>query len=133
MLSVRSTAIGVALEYTGRSGWSVIVRGESIGLSLSDHKVLLSLLPFLEMDKDNIFEQIETTEAADSFPDLILIEAGLKNGSEHWSDCALDWLKDKRAEEINQFALYLKDILDDKRKYGQIVRNKAKELLKKNN
>ena len=130
MISINSTANGVALEYNEASGWSVVVRDENLGLSLLNYRVLLSLLPFLEIAKEDILNEVNNSEALESFPEMILIEAGFINGSEHWVDCALDWVRGKSPEDISRFDLYLKSIFNDKKKYSQSIRHKAKALLK---
>lgn len=130
MIRIDSTSDEVALEFNNVSGWSVVVRGEELGLSLSDRRVLLSLLPFLEVGKKGIVDKVNSTDALEVFPEMTLIEAGLRNGSEHWVSCALDWLKDKEPEEISGFYSYLQAVYDDKQKYSQPLRHKAKALLK---
>ena len=84
----------------------------------------------MEIAKEDVFNEINNAEALVSFPEMILIEAGFINGSEHWVDCALDWVRGKSTEDIIWFDLYLKSIFNDKKKYRQSIRHKAKALLK---
>ncbi|MEJ2046390.1 MAG: hypothetical protein P8X89_24310 [Reinekea sp.] len=110
--------------------WFVVVQGQTLGLSLDDYRVVLSLLPFLEIGREGVLDQIQDLSDKISFPELILIEAGFKNGSEHWVGCALTWLEKCEVEEIRSFDSYLVGILGNKKKYSQSVRHKVKALLK---
>jgi type II secretory pathway component PulK len=130
MISIESTSNGITLDFDSSSSWTVVVKGEKLGLSLDDHRVELSLLPFLEMGKEKVQEQIQDESALNSFPELVLIEAGLKNGSEHWVGCAFDWLDSKENFEVQKFSSYYKEVQENKKKYSQATRHKAKALLK---
>ncbi len=129
MIRIQSTSVGITLDCDA-AVWSLNVKGQKLGLSLEDYRVALSLLPFLELSKEKLLEQVQDENARTSFPELILIEAGLKNGSEHWSGCALNWLENNSREARMSFDSYLVNIQENKKKYGQALRHRAKALLK---
>lgn len=130
MISIKSTSVDITLDCDETAEWSLCVKGEKLDLSLEDYRVVLSLLPFLEFNKEVLLEQVQDTNARNSFPELTLIEAGLVNGSEYWSSCALGWLDCNEIEVVKRFESYLVCIYENKKKYGQSLRHKVKALLR---
>lgn len=130
MIELISRTNDIALICDESAVWSILVKGENLALSLDDYRVLLSLLPFLEIGKVDLLRKIHDPDSEYSFPELVFIEAGLRNGSNYWVSCALDWLKDCSVGDVNKFKSYLSDISGNKKKYKQSVRHQAKYLLK---
>ncbi len=131
MLNINSSSNGIFLQFEDTNGWKLSINDEILNLSLSDKRVLLALLPFLEIGRCKIYEQIDKSEALASFPESILIKSGFINGSEHWSKCAINWLKQSNIENFDEYTDFLTAIINNKKKYGQRLRHKAQALLKK--
>lgn len=130
MIELSSRTNDIALICDESAVWSILVKGENLALSLGDHGVLLSLLPFLEIGKVDLLRKIHDPDAEYSFPELVFIEAGLRHSSDYWVSCALGWLKDCSVGDVKKFNSYLFDISGNKEKYKQSVRHQAKSLLK---
>jgi len=129
-MKIESTSKGIFLQYGSDENWTVSIMGNQFAIDLSDYKVTLSLLPFLEMGHDNIIEQLDD-DLVNSFPSALLVEAGFKNGSEHWCAYAMNWLSLENNQFLKKFENYIADIEADKSVYGQPTRHKAKALLKR--
>jgi len=129
MISIKSPAYGVTLEYLPEIGWTIVLKGESVGMSLSDHRVLLSLLPFLEIGKDAILSDVTYSKAIEEFPDDLFIKAGLEHGSGSWSKFSIDWLEKSDIRGMSWLIPYLQSIVSNRKKYTQSLRHRARAQL----
>jgi hypothetical protein len=130
-MRINSTSQGIFLEYKDHKEWVINILGNETLIDISSAQVMLSLLPFLEMGRDKITQDIKEYSLESSFPFDKFIEAGLRNGSEHWCYCAMEWLEEADIELIAQFESRLNEIYLNKSKYGQQTRHKAKSIIKK--
>lgn len=131
METINSTVGSIHLKYTDENVWKIFFLGEIHDLNKNDYRVILSLLPFLEIGRDNVLKKIKNEVSSECFPEKLIIEAGFIAADEYWASLALQWLVEMSDYDANLFDGYLREIAFNK-KYGQKFRHSILKFLKNN-
>lgn len=129
MGKINSVVEGIYLTYTNENIWKIFFLGEIHDLDKNDYRVILSLVVFLEIGRESIFEKIKDNTQKISFPEELIIEAGFILGSQYWVELAVKWLAEIPNYDENLFDKYLREIAFNKR-YGQKLRHSVIRFLK---
>lgn len=108
--------------------WFIDIAGRVYPIDSNEFEVKMSLLPFLEIDYDDLPSVMRSANV--SLPLYSFIKAAFIHGSKTWIDDGLQWLKRLEVSEINKFKDELRQIEDNK-KFSQSTRHLARKLLHK--
>lgn len=131
METIYSVVEDIYLKYTDENVWKIFFLGELHDLDKNDYRVVLSLLPYLEIGRENVLKKIKNEVLRESFPEKLIIEAGLSSAREGWVSLAVQWLVEMPDYDANLFDGYLKQIAFNKG-YGQKLRHSIIKFLKNN-
>lgn len=108
--------------------WFLDIAGHVYPLDSDDFEVKMSLLPFLEIEYEDLPSAMRAPTV--SSPLYFFIKAAFFHGSPTWITDALQWLKRLEKSEINKFKEDLKQVKENKN-FSQTTRQLAQKLLKK--
>ncbi|WP_353172193.1 hypothetical protein [Acinetobacter rudis] len=137
---INSPVEDIYLKYTEENVWKIYFLDELHDLDKNDYRVGLSLLPFLEMGRENVLKNINNKASIECFPDKLIVdvvftEALSIGSSNYWTNLAFQWLVEMSNYDAN---LYDADLYDDylrkiafNKDYGQKLRHSILKFLKK--
>lgn len=129
MGQINAVVESIYLKYTDDNIWKIFFLGEMHDLNKNDYRVVLSLIPFLEIGREDVLKNIRDDVQGESFPEKLIIEAGLMQGAEYWVSLAVKWLIEVPNYDENLFDEYLKEIAFNKR-YRQKLRHTVIRFMK---
>jgi hypothetical protein len=129
MERINSTVGNIYLECAEDNIWKIFFQDETHKLDKNDYRVILSLLPFLEIGREKVLETVKDEFKRKSIPEELIVEAGFIQGSEYWVNLALVWLVKMEHYDERLFIKYFEDMINNK-KYGQKLRHSLVKLIK---
>lgn len=130
MEKIYSIVEGIYLEYSADNCWRIYFLGELHDLDKNDIRVILSLLPFLEIGREKVLGKIKNDRQRDLFPEELIVESAFIQGTESWISLAVEWLAGMPNYDENLFREYFESILNNKY-YRQKLRHSILRLMKK--
>lgn len=132
---IYSVVEDIYLKYTEENIWKIYFLDELHDLDKNDYRVGLSLLPFLEMGRENVLKNINNKASIGCFPDKLIVDVGFNEArsigsSDYWTNLAFQWLVEMSNYDANLYDDYLREIAFNKN-YGQKLRHSILKFLKK--
>lgn len=139
---IKDSISGAAIFYDAQQKkWVLLVGNNLIQLDDQQSNARLSMLPFMQRSINEICNLIEEYEMQSetlrghdiksAFPWSNFISIAFKQGSPHWVREALHWMEVLDTNSQNQFKKELHEIINNKKKYNQKIRQLAFRILKK--
>lgn len=113
------------------NSWFVTFNAHCYAVSDEGDGTRLAALPFLELSLAEVSEAASNVLAQHPnlmFPYEIMIRAGFRHGSPHWTDCSLNWLAEVDTLETS-FKDELEDVIGNPKRYSQKSRQLARKLI----